>query len=73
MSTTVALPRAYVVRLKVTQISDDSNPDKECRRPQQDATQVIVGEVLRREKKTQLTRTPWSPRLAYLPVMDEKD
>lgn len=29
VSTTMAFPRAYIVCLKVTQISDDSNPDKE--------------------------------------------
>lgn len=66
VSTTMALPRAYIVRLEVTQISDDSNPDKERRRPKQDAAQVIVREVLRREKKT-AELTPPSRWLAYLP------
>lgn len=57
-STTMALARAYIVRLKVTQISDDSNPDEERRRPQQDAAQVIVCEVLGRETKTAEPDTP---------------
>lgn len=72
MSTTMALLRAYVVRLKVTQISDDSNPDKERRRPEQDAAHVIVCELLRREKKT-AEPTPQSPWLAYLTLTDEKN
>lgn len=73
MSTAMALQRAYIVRLKVTQISDDSNPDKECRRPEQDAAQVVVCEVLRKKKKIQLSRTPQSPWHAYLSLMDKKN
>lgn len=61
VSITMALLGAYIVRLKVTQISDDSNPDKERRRPEQDAAQVIVCEVLRKEKKAPLRRAPRAP------------
>lgn len=67
VSITMALLGAYIVRLKVTQISDDSNPDKERRRPEQDAAQVIVCEVLRKEKKAPLRRAPRAP------LTDEKN
>lgn len=58
MSTTTALLGAYVVCLKVAQVSDDSNPDQERRGPEENAAQIVIGEVLREEKNARVGKQP---------------
>ena len=44
------MPHPYIICLEVTQVSDDANPDKERRRSEQNAAQVVIGEILKNEK-----------------------
>ena len=44
-------PHPYIICLEVTQVSDDANPDKKCRRSKQNAAQIVVREILGNEKK----------------------
>ena len=43
-------PHPYIICLEVIQVSDDANPDKECRRSKQNAAQIVVCEILGNEK-----------------------
>ena len=43
-------PHPYIICLEVTQVSDDANPDIECRRSKQNAAQIVVCEILGNEK-----------------------
>lgn len=46
----------YIIGLEVAQVSDDANPDKECRRSKQDAAQIVVCEILGNEKTDVLVK-----------------
>lgn len=45
-----SMPYPYIIFLEVTQVSDNSNPDKKSRGSKQNAAQIIICEILRNEK-----------------------
>lgn len=62
-------PPAYVICLEVPQVSDDANPDKKRRRPEQNAAQIVICEVLRQEEKIDVSKTFHSTQLVNLTLI----
>lgn len=60
-------PHPYIICLEVAQVSDDANPDKERRRSEQKAAQIVICEILRNEK-IDVSKTFHSTQLVNLPL-----
>lgn len=60
------VPHPYIIRLEITQVSDDSNPNQERRGSKQNAAQIIVCEILRNEKRE---REKWVKYLTPLSLL----